>query len=192
MDRERERGVCYTQVHVALCCCSRLSLYVDFSAWTEQKFMSASIKIELPIRPSVCPSACPSACLLMLQIMYVFWHAGPWPGAKNLAEGSRGTRYRDVHTKTCIVTCAKLKCATFACLINEMFDNLACLSLSLSRCVLVSWSHPVCSSDSFSGSAGVCGRSALMECSLWTTNTSTHMWVTVCVCQYVCACVCDL
>lgn len=39
------------------------------------------------------------------------------------------------------LTCAKLKCATFACLINEMFDNV-CLRLRLRPLALALLSFP--------------------------------------------------
>lgn len=39
------------------------------------------------------------------------------------------------------LTCAKLKCATFACLINEMFDNV-CLRLRLRPLALALFSFP--------------------------------------------------
>lgn len=81
------------------------------------------------------------------------------------------------------LTCAKLKCATFACLINEMFDNvcprLRLLHVLVPSCLPASPASPACWRLRSKRFDGMLARNA---------NTNSHSCV--CKCVYVRACVC--
>lgn len=202
---------------------SHFGPYVDFlrSPLSKQHkfFMSASIKIELLPGHGQAGRLTKPPNVLCLQIMYVFWHAEPTPlgqqrlqGNRFCAKGSqRHTLWRCPSYSSCLQyvspkgSCAKLKCATFACLINEMFDNVGSFRLSAANAAspcqfriymyiiyifyfcFVGWAFSLPWSCAqllrLPFVPGVCGRSALMECSLKMPTLARTCYI--CVCVYV-------